>query len=148
MTRVSSFPEPLIGRLYIQTLERSTEPAPQPERSTHATPVFGTYDDFATAIVTAHLENGAMVVISGTRASGVGYDVRMEVFGTADSIAVGLDPHTPIRTVEPVLDLPRPPMTVRWLDRFGSAYQAALVVAAASRKAAVEQRPVFIEVIG
>lgn len=125
MTRVSSFPEPLIGRLYIQTLERSTEPAPQPEGSTHATPVFGTYDDFATAIVTAHLENGAMTVISGTRVNGVGYDVRMEVFGTADSIAVGLDPHTPIDDG-----------------------RAALVVAAASRKAAVEQRPVFIEVIG
>jgi myo-inositol 2-dehydrogenase/D-chiro-inositol 1-dehydrogenase len=75
--------------------------------------------------VTAHLENGAMAVISGTRVNGVGYDVRMEVFGTADSIAVGLDPHTPIDDG-----------------------RAAPVGAAASRKAAVEQRPVFIEVIG
>lgn len=140
--------------------------------STHAMPVFGTYDDFATTTVTAHLENGAIVVISGTRANAAGYDVRMEVFGTADSIAVGLDPHTPIRTLEPGLDLPRPPVTVSWLDRFGSAYRAemeaftrlvteggtsactiddgraALVVAAACRKAAVEERPVFIEEIG
>ncbi len=78
--------------------------------------------------MTAHLENGAMAVISGTRVNGVGYDVRMEVFGTADSIAVGLDPHTPIRTLEPGLDVPRSPVT--------------------ARKAAVEQRPVFIEVVG
>lgn len=140
--------------------------------STHAMPMFSTYGDYATVAVAAHLANGALAVITGVRDDAIGYDVRMEIFGTADSVAVGLDPHTPIRTLEPGLDLPRPPVTVGWLDRFGSAYRAemsafaglvaedgvspctvgdaraALVVAEACRKAAAERRPVDIEEIG
>ena len=140
--------------------------------STHAMPVFGRYDDFGTVVVAAHLANGALAMIAGARTDAVGYDVRMEVFGTADSVAVGLDPHTPIRTLEPGLDLPRPPTTTGWMDRFGFAYRAemeafarlvadgavspctvgdartALVVAEACRKAAAERRPVRIEEIG
>jgi len=140
--------------------------------STTAMPVFGRYDDFGTVVVAAHLANGALAMIAGVRTDAIGYDVRMEIFGTADSVAVGLDPHTPIRTLEPGLDLPRPPTTVGWMDRFGFAYRAemeafarlvadgaaspctvgdartALVVAEACRKAAAERRPVRIEEIG
>jgi len=140
--------------------------------STTTMPVFGRYDDFGTVVVMAHLANGALAMIAGVRTDAIGYDVRMEIFGTADSVAVGLDPHTPIRTLEPGLDLPRPPTTVGWMDRFGFAYRAemeafarlvadgaaspctvgdartALVVAEACRKAAAEQRPVRIEEIG
>ncbi|MCH7846226.1 MAG: Gfo/Idh/MocA family oxidoreductase [Acidobacteria bacterium] len=140
--------------------------------TTNAMPVFGRYDDFGTVVVAAHLANGALAMIAGVRIDAIGYDVRMEVFGTADSVAVGLDTHTPIRTLEPGLDLPRSPATVGWTDRFGFAYRAemeafvrlvadgaaspctvddartALVVADACRKAATEQRPVRIEEIG
>jgi len=137
----------------------------------HGLPIFAEYADVATAAVTAHLDGGALAVITGVRTDAHGYDVRMEVFGTTDSVAVGLDPHTPIRTLDPGLDLPQDPVTVGWLERFGPAYQAemeafvdavvedrpspctvddaraALVVAEACRRSLVAGRPVLIEEI-
>ena len=44
---------------------------------------------------------GALAILSGTRRDPLGYDVRLEVFGTADSIAVGVDARSPLRSVEP-----------------------------------------------
>ena len=140
--------------------------------STRSLPAFAKYDDHATVVVTAHLDDGSLAVISGVRRDPVGNDVRMEVFGTSDSVAVGLDPHTPIRTLDPGLDLPRPPVTTDWHQRFSSAYRAemkafvdvvtrslvspctpedaraALVVAEACRRAATEHRLVRIDEIG
>lgn len=54
----------------------------------------------------------------------MGYDVRMEVFGTMDSVTIGLDPHTPIRSVEPGVSPPAEPVTIGWLERFEHAYRA------------------------
>lgn len=137
--------------------------------SSHGLPIFAEYADVATAAVTAHLDGGALAVITGTRTDARGYDVRMEVFGTTDSVAVGLDRHTPIRTLDPGLDLPQDPVTVGWLERFGPAYKAemeafvdavvedlpspctvedartALVVAEACHRSLVAGRPVLVE---
>ena len=44
---------------------------------------------------------GTLAILSGTRRDPRGYDVRLEVFGTADSIAVGVDERSPLRSVEP-----------------------------------------------
>lgn len=139
--------------------------------STHGLPMFADYDDVATAAVVAHLDGGAVAVITGVRTDPHGYDVRMEVFGTEDSVAIGLDPHTPIRTLDPGLDLPRDPVTVGWLERFGAAYRAemeafvenvinnapspctvddarsALVVAEACRRSQIAGRSVLVEEI-
>jgi myo-inositol 2-dehydrogenase/D-chiro-inositol 1-dehydrogenase len=139
--------------------------------STHGLPMFADYDDVATAAVVAHLDGGAVAVITGVRTDPHGYDVRMEVFGTKDSVAIGLDPHTPIRTLDPGLDLPQDPVTVGWLERFGAAYRAemeafvenvinnspspctvddarsALVVAEACRRSQIAGRSVLIEEI-
>jgi myo-inositol 2-dehydrogenase/D-chiro-inositol 1-dehydrogenase len=139
--------------------------------STHGLPMFADHDDVATAAVTAHLDGGTMAVITGVRTDALGYDVRMEVFGTNDSVAVGLDPHTPIRTLEPGLGLPQDPVTVGWLQRFGAAYRAemeafvdnvinnhpspctvddartALVVAEACRRSITAGRSVLVEEI-
>lgn len=95
--------------------------------SSYGLPMFAEYDDVATAAVTAHLDGGALAVITGVRVDPHGYDVRMEVFGTDDSVAIGLDPHTPIRTLDPGLGLPQDPVTTGWLERFGSAYRAEMV---------------------
>ncbi len=139
--------------------------------STHGLPMFADYNDVATAAVVAHLDQGAVAVITGIRTDPHGYDVRMEVFGTKDSVAVGLDPHTPIRTLDPGLDLPQDPVTVGWLERFGAAYTAemeafvdnvinnrpspctvddarsALVVAEACRRSQIAGRSVLVEEI-
>jgi myo-inositol 2-dehydrogenase/D-chiro-inositol 1-dehydrogenase len=45
----------------------------------------------------------------------------MEVFGTKDSIAVGLDDRTPLRSVEPGVAPPIDPYT-EWIPRFGETY--------------------------
>lgn len=82
---------------------------------------FGKFDDYAQTVVTLWLDDGTLAVLCGLRQDPVGYDVRMEVFGTKDSVAVGLDSHTPLRSVEPGVDPPVEPYT-EWIPRFGETY--------------------------
>jgi myo-inositol 2-dehydrogenase/D-chiro-inositol 1-dehydrogenase len=90
--------------------------------------VFARYDDLATTAVVAHMDDGSLAVLSSTRQDPLGYDVRMEVFGTRDSVAIGLDPHAPIRSVEPDVPPPAEPVTTGWLERFEHAYRAEMDV--------------------
>ena len=50
---------------------------------------FEQYGDVDTAAAVLRLSGGALAVLTGTRHDPLGYDVRLEVFGTGDSIAVG-----------------------------------------------------------
>lgn len=81
--------------------------------------------DYAHTAVTLWMSGGALAVLCGSRRDPVGYDVRMEVFGTADSIAVGLDDRTPLRSVEPGVAPPADPYRA-WVPRFGHTYRAEL----------------------
>ena len=63
------------------------------------------------------------MIVSGTRHDPRGYDVRLEVFGTADSIAVGLDGRMPLRSVEPGVAAPDAPGYRDFFDRFEAAYR-------------------------
>lgn len=85
--------------------------------------VFERCEDTAVVAVTLWLESGAVGTLTGVRKDPVGYDVRMELFGTRDSIAVGLDERTPIRSVEPGQKPPQDPYS-EWLPRFGDGYAA------------------------
>lgn len=82
---------------------------------------FAKFDDYAQTAVTLWLDDGTLAVLCGSRQDPVGYDVRMEVFGTKDSVAVGLDPRTPLRSVEPGVPAPTDPYT-EWVPRFGETY--------------------------
>ncbi len=82
---------------------------------------FGRFDDYAQTAVTLWLDDGTLAVLCGSRQDPVGYDVRMEVFGTMDSVAVGLDSRTPLRSVEPGVPHPIEPYT-EWIPRFGETY--------------------------
>jgi myo-inositol 2-dehydrogenase/D-chiro-inositol 1-dehydrogenase len=82
---------------------------------------FSEYDDYAQIAVTLWLDDGTLAVLAGSRQDPVGYDVRMEVFGTNDSIAVGLDDRTPLRSVERGVPPPSDPYT-QWIPRFGETY--------------------------
>lgn len=82
---------------------------------------FAKFDDYAQVAVTLWLDDGTLAVLCGSRQDPVGYDVRMEVFGTKDSIAVGLDPRTPLRSVESGVPEPANPYT-EWIPRFGETY--------------------------
>jgi len=82
---------------------------------------FSRFDDYAQTAVTLWLDDGTLAVLCGSRQDPVGYDVRMEVFGTKDSVAVGLNPRTPLRSVEPGVPPPVEPYT-EWIPRFGETY--------------------------
>lgn len=53
-------------------------------------PVFAASDDIDVATVTLRFEGGAIAQLVGTRFNPLGYDHRIEVLGTRDSLAVGL----------------------------------------------------------
>jgi myo-inositol 2-dehydrogenase/D-chiro-inositol 1-dehydrogenase len=82
---------------------------------------FAEFDDYAQTVATLWLDDGTLAVLCGSRQDPVGYDVRMEVFGTKDSIAVGLDRRTPLRSVETGAPQPTDPYT-EWIPRFGQTY--------------------------
>jgi len=91
-----------------------------------ATPWFGRHGDVDTAVATFRLSGGALGILSGTRHDALGYDVRLELFGTADSIAVGIDSRSPIRSVEPGATQPSEVGYRNFLERFEPAYRAEL----------------------
>jgi myo-inositol 2-dehydrogenase/D-chiro-inositol 1-dehydrogenase len=132
------------------------------------TPWFADHGDVDAAAVVLRLDDGSLGVATGTRRDPLGYDVRLEVFGTKDSVGVGVDGRTPLRSVEegaaPFTDGYRD-----FIDRFSAAYRseleafvatvrdggpslcplaearAALVVALAADRSRAERRPVSIE---
>ncbi|MET9775564.1 Gfo/Idh/MocA family oxidoreductase [Streptomyces sp. NPDC006367] len=72
------------------------------------------------------LDDGTIAVVSNGRHNARGYDVRMEIHGSADSIAVGLEDGLPLRSVEPGAVFPAGPAHGFFLDRFAAAYRAEL----------------------
>ncbi len=131
-------------------------------------PWVGELDDVDVAAAILHLSGGGLVIVSGTRRDPLGYDVRLEVFGTGDSIVVGQDARSPIRSVEPEAKPPGATYRDFW-DRFEPAYRSelaafvetvrtgapspcsleearsALAIALAADLSRVERRPVSIE---
>ncbi|PZS25051.1 MAG: dehydrogenase, partial [Pseudonocardiales bacterium] len=87
---------------------------------------FGRYGDVDTAAVVLTLTDGTLAVVSNSRYNGRGYDVRLELHGSADSIAVGLDDRLPLRSVEPGTTFPAGPPHVLFMDRLAVAFRAEL----------------------
>jgi myo-inositol 2-dehydrogenase / D-chiro-inositol 1-dehydrogenase len=87
-------------------------------------PVFERYDDVDTGVATLKLSSGALAILSVTRHDPLGYDIRMELLGSKDSVAVGVDKRSPLRSVEP--GSPRAPGNAysNFQDRFKAAYRA------------------------
>jgi myo-inositol 2-dehydrogenase/D-chiro-inositol 1-dehydrogenase len=73
-------------------------------------PWFAEYGDVDVAAALLRLESGTLVILSGTRHDPVGYDVRLEVFGTKDTVAAGVGEEA----------------YRNFWDRFGPAYRAEL----------------------
>jgi myo-inositol 2-dehydrogenase / D-chiro-inositol 1-dehydrogenase len=72
------------------------------------------------------LDDGTIALVSNTRYNAAGYDVRLEVLGSADSISAGLDDRLPLRPAEPGAAFPAGPPQANFLDRFSAAYRAEL----------------------
>jgi myo-inositol 2-dehydrogenase / D-chiro-inositol 1-dehydrogenase len=133
------------------------------------TPWFAEHGDVDTAVAVLRLSGGALGILSGTRHDPRGYDVRLEAYGTRDSIAVGVDARSPIRSVEPGAAKPGDTEYRNFLERFVGAYRAelaafvaavrdggesactlddaraALVVALAAQRSRAERRPISTE---
>ncbi|KFG72472.1 Gfo/Idh/MocA family protein [Streptomyces mutabilis] len=80
--------------------------------------------DTTGAILT--LDDGTIAVVSNSRHNARGYDVRMEIHGFADSIAVGLEDKLPLRSVEPGATFPAGTPHDFFMDRFTTAYRTEL----------------------
>ncbi|MER7786995.1 Gfo/Idh/MocA family oxidoreductase [Streptomyces sp. NPDC097640] len=80
--------------------------------------------DTASALLT--LDDGTLAVVSNSRHNARGYDVRLELHGMKDSIAVGLEDRLPLRSVEPGATFPAGRPHDFFMDRFADAYRAEL----------------------
>ncbi|EPH42634.1 Gfo/Idh/MocA family oxidoreductase [Streptomyces aurantiacus] len=82
--------------------------------------------DVDTAAVLLTLDDGTLATATATRCNGAGYDVRMELAGEDDQLAVGVTDRTPLTSAEPdgpaAPDKPWP----GFLERFAPAYEAEL----------------------
>jgi myo-inositol 2-dehydrogenase / D-chiro-inositol 1-dehydrogenase len=132
---------------------------------------FARHDDVDAAVAVLRLSGGALGIVSGARHDPLGYDVRLELFGAAESIVVGVDSRSPIRSVEP--GATQAGVGYRnFVERFELAYReelavfvdtvrsggesacsledarAALSVALAADRSRRERRPVRIEEVG
>jgi myo-inositol 2-dehydrogenase/D-chiro-inositol 1-dehydrogenase len=129
---------------------------------------FADHDDVDVATAMLRLDDGMLAIVSGTRHDPLGYDVRLEVFGTKDTIVVGVDERSPYRSVEPGAPQPKKGYA-NFMERFEAAYRAeleafvdcvlhgkpspctlqdaraALAVAIAADRSRAERRPVRVD---
>ena len=80
-------------------------------------------DDVDTMGALLTLDDGSIALVSGTRYNAAGYDVRMELLGSVDSISVGLDQQLPLRSAEAGITWPTGPAQPTFIERFRAAYE-------------------------
>ena len=84
---------------------------------------YSKYDDADVSLISLTTTSGVQVAITGTRHNPVGHDVRIEIFGSKDSLAVGLNTKTPIHDIDGQLNF----ADVRYqgfIERFREAFAA------------------------
>ena len=87
---------------------------------------FARLDDVDTAVAVLRLRNGALAILSGLRHDPRGYDVRLELFGSKDSVVVGMDSRTPLRPLDDDRESTGVPAYRDFLERFAPAYREEL----------------------
>jgi myo-inositol 2-dehydrogenase / D-chiro-inositol 1-dehydrogenase len=85
---------------------------------------FAEHGDVDTSAALIRMKDGIVAVLTGGRHDPLGYDVRAEVFGSKDSIAIGVDRRTPLRSVEPGMPPQEKPAYPNFQERFIDAYRA------------------------
>jgi myo-inositol 2-dehydrogenase/D-chiro-inositol 1-dehydrogenase len=90
-------------------------------------PVFAQYHDVDTGAVILVMTDGTLGVLGQTRHDPRGYDIRMEVVGSKDVVAVGLAAATPLRSLEADAPAMPGPAWTSFFARFESAYRAELL---------------------
>lgn len=85
---------------------------------------FAAHDDLDTSAVLLELRGGVPALVSGSRHDPRGYDFRADILGSRDSVAIGLDRRTPLRSLEPGAQPPPERPYMGFLDRFEAAFRA------------------------
>lgn len=80
--------------------------------------------DTGAALLT--LDDGTIAMVSATRYNAAGYDVRLEVFGSKDSVAAGLDDRTPLTPLPERTSAGSGTPYGGFMERFAEAYAAEL----------------------
>jgi len=101
--------------------------------SNRGQPFFKEAGDVDTGAVILRLEDGVIALVSATRYNGAGHDVRLEVFGSRESVVAGFDSRLPLRSVENIAAWKNGRPYQNFLDRFHDAY--------------VRELEVFVEVV-
>lgn len=89
-------------------------------------PVFEKYGDIDTGVAILTLSSGARGILSVTRHDPLGYDIRMELFGSKDSAVVGWDARMPLRSLEPGGASAPADAYPNFQERFRTAYEREL----------------------
>lgn len=89
---------------------------------------FAEAGDVDNTAVMLRFASGAHALLSGGRHNPRGYDCRIEVFGSKDSLAVGLGPRTPLTSLEPDGPVAGPDAYPGFPERFRAAYLNELTV--------------------
>jgi myo-inositol 2-dehydrogenase/D-chiro-inositol 1-dehydrogenase len=92
----------------------------------HGAEFFREYGDIDAASALLTLDDSSFCHVAGTRYNARGYDVRLEVLGSQDSLSVGLDERLPLRSAEPGVTFPSGEPYPMFMDRFLGAYVAEL----------------------
>ena len=83
---------------------------------------YADFNDADVSTVLVKMQNGVQVLVNGTRQSPLGHDVRLEVFGSKNSVAAGLNSRTPLKTIEQDVHMNDNPYT-GFVDRFRQAFK-------------------------
>lgn len=83
---------------------------------------YADFNDADVSSIIAVTTNGIQVMISGARHDARGHDVRLEAFGSKDSVSAGLNVRTPLRTLEGDLGFSDNPYS-GFVDRFRGAFR-------------------------
>ena len=79
--------------------------------------------DADTAATVLTLDDGTLALVSNSRHNGRGYDVRLEVHGSQDAVAAGLDDTLPLRSAAVGATFPAGPPATFFMDRLATAFR-------------------------
>jgi myo-inositol 2-dehydrogenase/D-chiro-inositol 1-dehydrogenase len=94
--------------------------------STRGFPTYEAMSDVGTSAVMLRTRQGAIGLATALRHNEAGYDIHVEIHGGKDTIAIGIDPRTPWRSVEADAAALAGPPYPSFHVRFADAYRAEL----------------------
>src|SRR6478735_2983054 len=107
----------IVGREVIEVYATGTD---------HGEAMFAEANDAASAQTLLTFDDGTLGVVSNTRYNGRGYDCRLELHGSSDSVVAGWDASVPVRNLTPGETFPNGAPYQFFMDRFIDAYRAEL----------------------